>query len=216
MKGKLTARTLRIILIVLLVLLVLGGYGLFTLGHGYLAEQAKTTSDAATRAKQSAQEQANLAATKIELAKNKQAVERASKIVAESKTYQYQNQVTTDLYQLAAKHGIEIVGITFDATKGAAGGSTAPASSPAPTAPAGSTAPSATSAAPAAVGVKSTNISVALNNPVSYERIINFVYAIEQNLTKMRVEGITLSADQKNPSEVTTGTLALEVYLKNE
>lgn len=210
MNGHMTARTLRIVLIALLVLLIAGGYGLFTLGHNYLNDQAQLTSDAATKAEASKQEQSNLANTKIELEKNQQAVERAAKITANSKNYAYQDQITNDISRIAKQTGVTITSISFDEASGSTSGATPAPATPAP----GATAAASGLTAAPVTGVKSTSATITLKSPVPYNQIVNFIYAVEQNLTKMRVGGIALSADQASRGDVSSGAITIEVYLQ--
>lgn len=227
MKLGWNALTLRIILSVLILLLIVGGIGVFILGKNILTAQADEADELSLQANASRQEREKLARTKTELEKHRSAIKRASQIVAESKSYMYQNQITQDLYQIAAKTGISINGITFDAAgSGSSGAGTPAAGAAAPAAPAGAAAAPAAGAegaaaapapaAGAAPGVTPTNISITLNGPTSYEAIVSFVYMIEQNLTKMRVSNVALSAatGENGGSGVTSDAITIEVYLR--
>lgn len=220
------ARTFRIILTCILLLLISGGVGVFLLGKDIIDEQAAKTSQLASEKDQSNQERSRLIRTKSELEQYRTAIDRVSKIAAESKSYQYQNQITEDIYVLAGKAGVSIAGINFQ--NAAAGGIGAPsvpggamtpplptpATPDAPAAP-GSAAPSATTPSQPA-GVTPTTASITLQGKTSYESIVKFIYMIEQNLTKMRIETIALSGvkDESGNINVTSDALTIEVYLR--
>jgi len=221
MSTSISARKLRVILSAALIPLIAIGAGVFMLGYRLLGPVAQQTSDAATQAQQSSQEQDNLRRTQTALIANHLAVQRAKDIVATSKSYQYQNQITKDVYRLAAAAGIGVTGITFASTAAAA---STPAATPTPGTP---TAPS-TSAAPggggvaapiAPAGTKTASATIALASPMPYEKFLLFLYSIEQNSTKMRIESVSLSSasspDDKKANGVSSDALTIEVYLNS-
>jgi hypothetical protein len=119
--------------------------------------------------------------------------------VADSQSYQYQNQIIGDLNDYANKAGIAITSIDFVADTPAA--TTTP--------PAGTRTP--TTIAPA--GVKSTSVSITLQNPVPYDNMLRFIHSIEQNLTKMQISKIGL-AKGSSGNAVTSEILTIQVYIK--
>jgi hypothetical protein len=130
-----------------------------------------------------------------ELDANKEAVERANDIVAASKSYQYQDQIITDLNGYANRAGLTVTNLDFDNAD--------PAATPTPAQPGAAAAPA---------GVKSTSVSVTLKNPVNYESLLRFVKSIEQNLTKMQISRIGIAKD--TAGGVTSEVLTLEVYIR--
>jgi hypothetical protein len=132
-----------------------------------------------------------------ELDSEKDVVARAGDIVADSQSYQYQDQIIGDLNEYADKAGIKITTIDFTA------------STPAATAPASKSAP----APPAPSGVKSTSVSITLQNPIPYANMLRFIHSIEQNLTKMQISRVGLAKGTGSDS-VTSEVLTMQVYIK--
>lgn len=131
-----------------------------------------------------------------ELEKDKDIVNRANSIVAESKSYQYQDQILADLNNYANRAGIAITNIDFSSTTTT---TTTPSTPTTPT-------------APPPAGVKSTSVSVTLKNPIDYNALLRFVKSIEQNLTKMQISKIALAKDASGG--VSTEALTIEVYVR--
>jgi len=208
---SLTPVKLRIILSLCLVVLCVVGVGLFTVGYGKLKTFATSVQDVADQAQASQSSVQDLIATKQFLAQNSEAVDRASQLVAESKSYVYQDQIISDLNKYASEAGLSITNITFtDATTTAVGSSSAPAPAATGT-PAGAP---ATSAAPA--GVKSMTASVTIKNPTSYLSMLNFIHLVEQSLFRMQISqiGISASNDSSSPGQVSSDVLTIEVYVR--
>ena len=132
-----------------------------------------------------------------ELADKQDVIARAGNIVADSQSYQYQNQIINDLNGYASKAGISITNIDFAADASA---STAAPSAKSP----GVAAPS---------GLKTSTVSITLQNPVSYNNMLRFIHAIEQNLTKMQISKVGL-AKGSSGTDVTSEALTIQVYIK--
>lgn len=171
-KGKpLQATTLRLILIVLLFLIAIITSVIFSFFTDRLRDTATEASLILAKANNSQNDIQVLQRIEEELKKNTEVAERASSIVADSQSYQYQDQIIKDLTDYANKAGIIITNFDFGTTK-----STSSATpSPAPT------------QQQIPTGVKSTSVSITLKSPVSYEAILRFIHSIEQNLTKMQI-----------------------------
>ena len=191
-KHQLTATTVRIILSASLVAITAIALTLFSLADHQLQQVATDVSHVVVDANASRNNLTTLESIKKELAAEHDVVTRASDIVADSKSYQYQDQIVTDLNGYAGKAGIEITNIDFSASK-----STAPVTVT-PTAP---------------TGVKSTTVSVTLKNPVNYDNLLRFIESVEQNLTKMQISKVSLSRGTAG-SDVTSDVLAIEVYIR--
>ena len=207
-KFTLTATNLRIILAVSLVVITAIGAGGFTLAYNWLDGFAADASTVASQAAASESELQELSQTEKMLKTQHHAVERASKIAAESKSYQYQDQIINDLNDFARKAGITISDITF-ADDNAKGGSSSSSSS--------SSSKTGTSL-PAIAGLKATTASVTVKNPVEYRKLLTFRYLVEQSLTKMRIANVDLSrstAQGQPPDSITSNTLTIEVYLRS-
>jgi hypothetical protein len=129
-------------------------------------------------------------------------VGRTNSIVAESKSYQYQDQIIADLKDYASRAGIVLTNFDFSSnTTTPTPGSNA-TQAPSPTAP-----------SPPPSGVKSTSVSVTLKNPVDYESLLRFLQSIEQNLTKMQVSKVSLTKSESDNS-VSSDALTIEVYVR--
>lgn len=206
-KFTLTATNLRIILAVSLVAITAIGAGGFALAYNWLDGFAADASTVASHAAASESELQELSQTEKMLKTQHHAVERASKIAAESKSYQYQDQIINDLNDFARKAGITIADITF-ADNNAKGSSSSSSSSSSKTG----------TSLPAIAGLKATTASVTVKNPVEYRKLLTFMYLVEQSLTKMRIANVDLSrstAQGQPPDSITSNTLTIEVYLRS-
>ncbi len=207
-KFTLTATNLRIILAVSLVAITAIGAGGFALAYNWLDGFAADASTVASQAAASESELQELSQTEKMLKTQHHAVERASKIAAESKSYQYQDQIINDLNDFARKAGITISDITFadDNAKGSSSSSSSSSSNKTGT------------SLPAIAGLKATTASVTVKNPVEYRKLLTFMYLVEQSLTKMRIANVDLSrstAQGQSPDSITSNTLTIEVYLRS-
>lgn len=209
-KTHLTPTTLRLILSTGLILAIAAAVIVFVFASGRLGEVATTVSHKVSDAKASQNSLANLKKIEEFIADHQETVTRANEIVAESKSYEYQDQIIYDLKTYAENADITITNFDFAAgnssttTAAPVAGAAAPA--------AGTPAPTET-AAPAASGVKSTSVSISVESPVRYENILRFIKAVEQNLTKMQVSAVSL-AKGTGKDEVGTDTLTIEVYIR--
>lgn len=208
-KMKLTAPILRIILLVVLALtLVIGGFG-FYLIRQVMSDYAKETSSLNSQASASDQNIRSLQNLQSYLDSHKDDISKVNQVVADSKQYQYQNDIINDLTAFASQSGVSITSFTFTSNASAAA-----TTSPAPAATGGTTKP-ATDAAPAASSLKSTMVSVAITNPVDYNNLLAFINHIEQNLTKMQVSSVNLTHDPgKGKNEVSSDVFNIEVYVR--
>lgn len=196
---KLTATGLRLMLSVsLFVIAAIGVVGFFYAKNN-LQAVAVDTSHTVVDASASQDNLRTLQKVQKTLADNKDVVSRTSSIVADSQSYQYQDQIISDLNNYATKAGISITNLDFSTTTAAA-----------PASAAGS--PKAV-ASPQPNGVKSTSVTVTLSNPVSYNHLLTFIRSVEQNLTKMQISRVSLSKGVDSNS-VSSDALAIEVYIR--
>lgn len=210
-KMKLTAPILRIILLVVLALtLVIGGFG-FYLIRQVMSDYAKETSSLNSQASASDQNIRSLQNLQSYLDSHKEDISKVNQVVADSKQYQYQNDIINDLTAFASQSGVSITSFTFTSNASAAA-----TTSPAPAATGGATKPATDAApAPAASSLKSTTVSVAITNPVDYNNLLTFINHIEQNLTKMQVSSVNLTHDAgKGKNEVSSDVFNIEVYVR--
>jgi hypothetical protein len=59
-----------------------------------------------------------------------------------------------------------------------------------------------------------TSLTLILRSPVAYINFLNFIYQIEQNLTKLQVTSIALAPDPKDTNKLLNPSIKLEVFLK--
>lgn len=113
MIGHLSATRLRTALIAALILLGLGGIGIFMFGYRLLGTVAQESSDANQKVNETSKNLENIIQIQRDLSTNKIAIQRASLIAAESRNYNYQNQIIQDLSTYASKSGIIISDFNF-------------------------------------------------------------------------------------------------------
>ena len=197
------ATTLRLLLIIALALILLGiGVG-FYLGYSSLKSVASETSKAQSEADASDQKLTQLQNTKLELEKNADIVKKAEQVVAESKSYQYQNQIINDLTTYASQSGMTIKSFTFSDSSSDSSGQTTQ----------GQESDTSTSIP----NVNSVMVTVELGGDMSYLATLRFVHLIEQNLTRMQISDLSLSGgdtSQQDGAQEQTQTLNIEVYVQ--
>lgn len=203
-KLTMTAPRLRILLVICVFAAVALGVALFIFAYQTLGTVADDVAKVSAESTASQTRLQSLQRVQKQLDDQKDVVQRAKDIVAEAKSYQYQDQIISDLNAYASRAGVSITGYSFDSasTTGAAP-TQAPAAAGTP----------ATAAAPAPTGVKATTVAVTLKEPVAYANFLQFLHFIEQNLTKMQVSTITLTKGE-NADTITTGSLTIQVYTR--
>lgn len=123
------------------------------------------------------------------LDENHDSVERASAIVADTKHYEYQNQIVSDITSYAAEAKLTVLGFSFID-------------------------PTTTTGKPSAAKMKSVVASISLASPVPYENYLTFLKLIERNLTKMQVTQLDISNSTDSPGAISSPTITLEVYVR--
>jgi len=189
MKRRFSATSLRLTLALsLLVIMIIAGVSVHLAGD-WLRSLATDVSHASADAQASHTTISTLQQLQEELATNQAVIDRASNIVAESKSYQYQDEIIHDLNNYAAAAGITITNFNFNSEP--AEGST------------GVQAPT---------GINSTMVAVSIQNPVSYDNLLRLFHSIEQNLTKMQISNIALTKDTGDA--ISSSDLVIEVYIR--
>lgn len=191
---RFTATTLRASLAASLFLIILiAGGGVYVV-NGWLQSLATDVSHATADASTSRTTIATLQQLQETLETNRAVIDRANSIVAESQSYQYQDEIIRDLNGYAAAAGITLTNFNFETQ--------AASSQDQQGQPAAPAAPS---------GINSTLVSITIQNPVGYNNLLNFFYSIEQNLTKMQITNISLT---KSDNEIASDDLTIEVYIR--
>lgn len=205
--NGLDAQKLRMLLIGTLLVILLAGIGGFVFARQQIMTYAVDVSKATNNQKISSDNLNALQAVQTTLSNNKDAVSRTSELVAESKEYQYQDQIIADVNTYAQKAGISITGYTFTSDVSASASASGTTSGTAAAA-------NGTAGNKAISGLKTVGVTVAIKSPVPYGNVMNFIHYLELNLTKMQLKGVSLSNDTADRGNVTVGALNLEVYTR--
>lgn len=208
-KSHLTASTLRTVLIASLIAITLLAGGMFYVSHKQLSTIASDVGQALSDASASQNNLATLKQIEQELAENNTTVQRASKVVADSQQYNYQNIIVRDLNTYAQRSGLKITNIDFGSSQ-----TGATSAAPAPTASATPGAAAAPAAESATGGLSTTQVVISLDTPIPYSNLLHFLRAIELNLTKMQVASVKLSKASEDPNSVSIGSLTIELHTK--
>ncbi|HET6622329.1 MAG TPA: hypothetical protein VFG56_00140 [Candidatus Saccharimonadales bacterium] len=193
-KGQLTAVQLMYGLYGLIaVLLIATGVG-FYYAKNFLGSAVADTNDLKDQASVSQQNVVKLQQLQNELHSQADVVERTRQIMADSQHYQYQDQIVKDINTYANRTGVQVIGYDFgDPTKKSANKSSLPTVS----------------------GTRIITADLTLDAPVKYTRFLNFLQAIEQNLTKMQVTGVNITPDEQDADYVSNPGISLQIYVKN-
>lgn len=171
---KMNAATLRNFLGVAMVIIVLGAAAGFYFGLQIIKDYAVDVSHTVSDASASGKNIDKLSVLKKQLAEREALVKKANQLFATQDTYQLQS--LKDIQRYASEVGISITSTEFSvaATPPATTGTVSP-TTPAPSTTAGH------------------SIVVGLQSPVSYTKFIQFLDAIESNLPKMQITGVSIS-----------------------
>ncbi|MFZ2544677.1 MAG: hypothetical protein WAW80_01745 [Candidatus Saccharimonadales bacterium] len=200
---KITAVQLQIILLVSIILLTLVTVIIFLYFRSQLVSYATQVQEDNAKAATSSSDVIKLKNLKKELEDNQVAVNRTKSIAADSKQYQYQNQIIEEVMAYAKKANITLGGLTFNSDPAVA----------APAIPATAASPTAEATSPA--GLKTVSVTVSIKSPVNYESVIKFIHYIEVNLTKMQISGVSLAKSGNDKSlDVNVDPITIEVYTR--
>ena len=204
-REKMTpAVTMRIVFALSLVLILVGMGVVVYFGYTMLQGTAEEVSKVQTEAKAVDAKVQNLARLEKEMEKYKDSVAKAQQLVAETRQYQYQNQIINDLTTYASQSGVGIAGFTF--ASGSAGSKSSSGSS-------STSGASGSTGASTGAGPKSMKVSVRLNEKTDYMALLRFMHLIEQNLTRMQIASVSMSKAE-GVGQVSTQTLDVEVYVR--
>jgi hypothetical protein len=207
--DSITPTRLRLILSTTLLLIVGIGIALFYIANSQLVTVAATVRQTESDASASRNNIATLQAIQNELDKQKSAIALANNVAADSQSYNYQNQIISDLNTYAGRAAVTITNIDFPATSGA--GSAAPSTAPAATTLSGSA--GAPLAAPA--GLSTATVSVTIKNPVSYTHLLTFFNMIEQSVPKLQISKVNLTKSAAGGTDsISSDVLTIEVYVR--
>lgn len=203
-KLQLNATLARILLSLALVLILLVMTAGFYMAYNFMKDSAQQVASVQADAKAADKKLQDVRSLSSKLEKYQDSVKKAEKIVAESTSYKYQNQIINDITAYARQAGVGISSFTFQDDSAASNGkSSSSTASKTPTTP----------SSPSPSGAKSTSVSIQMDKHLNYVRFLQFLHLLEQNLTRMQVANISL-AKGENPQEVESQALKLELYLR--
>jgi hypothetical protein len=144
---------------------------------------------------------------RTELAQNKENIDRANAIVADTKLFGYQDKIIKDISRYAEMTNVKVIGFDFSAANTAV----APVKS-------GTAAPvaggSATAAALDKAGVKKLTVTIHIAPPTQLDDYLRFLRAMELNLTKIQLTSVALTPDSTDPNLITASTVTVQIYVK--
>lgn len=168
-----------------LILLVIGaGFGIY-FGQTMLSSFVTETNHLEIDAEVIEEDIRNAKRLTAELNKNSENIKRAADIVAQASSYQFQDQIVTDINSYATAASITVLGIEFQ--------------------------PSAASAK-SKTSLNIVSADIILLNPIPYDNYLKFVRLIEKNLTKMQITQLDITTDLINTGKISAPTLKLQVY----
>jgi hypothetical protein len=186
-KVNLQASLINKLLIIILLLIAVILIGGFYYAQNWLKDFAVSSSNSTSQPTANTNVPADQSQIETDLNNQKSAVDKAAKIVVSKQDYQ--NKIRQDLDKYALDTNVTITDY-------------AP------------TQQTATNNAPAINGVQSNYVKVSLKNPVPYTNLIKFIQAIETNIPKMKLTGISLTHAQESGDSVTVEPLIIEVYTR--
>lgn len=188
----------RILLGVILLVLVGLGFGYVQL-TSLLQTKVTETDHARIEAVVAEYEISKLKKLSVDLKSQQDIITRTQEIVAKGKSYQYQDQIISDVTSYANRNGVTISGFDFTANLTPAGKKPVTPGAP---------------VAPTAAG-KKVSATISLRSPLPYINFMNFISQIESNLTKLQIISVNLSPEGKDPRLVNNPTIGIELYIKN-
>ena len=195
---NMTPVKLRIILSISMVIIVIIGIGGVLAFRSYIVNYANQVSEDNAKAAFSKENVQQLKKLDKQLSDDKVAVTRAASIVADDVSHRYQDTIINDLNTYAARSNLKISSYTFVDDSGSA-------SAPAAADP--------NSAIKPIAGIKTVSLNVSLETPVGYESFMQFLRAIELNLTKIQITSMSITRDPST-GQTAVGPLSLEVYVR--
>ena len=171
----------------LLVLLSGLGFGVYFL-HSQLSAYAVTVDHLKTDSELNQQSLENAQKLRRALQVNADSVERAAEIVADTKYYEYQDQIVKDISSYATATGITVLGFDFST--------------------------STTAKTTNVPGLNTVVVSISLISPVQYSSYLRFLKLIERNLTKMQVTQLDISNDLKTAGTISSPVITVEAFVR--
>lgn len=211
MKKTLTASLARIIMSLLLLVIIIAMAAGTYFAYSALQKTADEVASMRIEATEVDKKIQNLLSLKEQLDDNSLAAKKAAQIVAESKSYMYQNQAINDLSIYASRAGVPITSFTFkdSSAKTSSGKSSSTSAANKDSSASSAKAPGAA----ATSGPKTTTVSIQLGQDIVYENFLHFLHLIEMNVTRMQVSGVSLSVGEDS-KKISVQALDIEVYIQ--
>ena len=200
-KLQLNATLARILLSLALVLILLVMTAGFYMAYNFMKDSAQQVASVQADAKAADKKLQDVRSLSSKLEKYQDSVKKAEKIVAESTSYKYQNQIINDITAYARQAGVGISSFTFQDDSAASNGKSS------------SSTATKTPATPSPSGAKSTSVSIQMSKDLDYVRFLQFLHLLEQNLTRMQAADIS-PANGDSPRRVESQAVKLELYLR--
>lgn len=203
MKGM-TATKLRLVLSVVIFITIVGAVTGFYFAYTKMSEYATSISHLNAQAQTGDDDIKKLESLDAKMQEQAEVIKKARSIVAQSQQYRYQDQIVGDLSRLANNNGVVITQFSF-ASSGTKSAAPSVAESPAAPVP-------SPGDVPATSGLKSETVTVTFKSPLSYDNLLNFIKAIEQNPLKMQIARVSIA--KGDGTTVSSDTFTIEVYVR--
>lgn len=199
---EMSAVKLRLLLISVILLIIAALATGIWYSSGFLSQYADTVKTKRTEASEIKSSVTSIEELTRELESNEFAFKKSQQVVADSNTYtyEYQDVIIKDIVSLAAQSGIAIDSYTFELPTASGSRSSSSSSSTA-----------AKSSTPE--GLKSLRVNLTAANGSEYPKILDFIHRVEQNLTRMQIDGVSVTYD-RTKNELNKQALTIEVYTK--
>jgi len=186
-KATVSASSVKILLISILAILVIVAVGGFYYAQDWFSKYAANiTSVPSSSANEMSPTQLN--ELRIELIKYQPYIDKVASITAPQGDYN--SAIQQDLNTYASATGTKITNFG----------------------PSNAQPPSSLAALP--TGIRTSYISISIQNPIPYNSLLQFINAIETNLPKMRLTGIGVKRVESPAGYVNVDPMIIEIYLR--
>ncbi|MBC7512345.1 hypothetical protein H7142_01635 [Candidatus Saccharibacteria bacterium] len=196
-------RTILIIAVILLIVIVSGGFWFIQRNLNAYASQISTMN---ADAKSGDANMQTLTGLGTRLEEEKSTIASARSLVADNATFS--DLVVSDISRIAKESGVVIT--SFEFAEQADASTASPTVAAAPTAP-GPAAPTTTTEAPS--GVTKRIVTVTLESPLEYAKLMDFIRKIETNKLRMQFASVSITKD--DGTDVATQTFSIEVNVRS-
>lgn len=190
---RVDARLLQFILIGIILASVVGIFGILFFAHSTLTSKAIEADHAKIQAELAEDEINRLKVLKIVLTNDKEAIEKASKVVATSQKHSYQDRVIADITSYANQSGVKINGFDFNLN---------------------SSAPKINASIAKANNLQVIGAVMKISDDTEYNSLLKMIKLIESNVTKIQLTKLTLNPNPNDPSRLLGTTIEFEVFTR--